>query len=85
MSVMPPPAVEPETPATVIIARRLVVAVIPANIGPLRPMGRPYPAPAAVIVTVVGIGEGEANERETTEAVMEEEAVMSECSVRKAR
>src|ERR1700740_3400384 len=61
--------IRPDKPATTIKAHRLVAAVIPADVGPLRPIGRPYPAPAAVIVAVVGIGEGKANERKAVEAV----------------
>jgi len=73
---------------------RLVGAVIAADVDPVRPVGRPYPAPAAVIVAVVG--EGDANERKPMEAVeaVDEEAVVEEavveeavieCTVRKPR
>ena len=74
-------------PATIIMAVHRILlsrAVIPADVGPLQSIGRPYPAPAVVIVAVVGVGVGDANERKATEAVVEEEAVI-ECSVRKAR
>src|SRR6476620_8960686 len=65
---------------------RLVVAVAPADVGPLRPIACPYPAPAAVIIAVVGVvgvGEGNTNECKAVEAVMEEAVI--ECAVRKAR
>jgi hypothetical protein len=46
-----------------------LVAVIAANVDPLRSIGRPYPAPTAI---VGGVGKGRANERKAMEAVMEE-------------
>ena len=51
-----------------------LVAVVAADVDPLRSIGRPHPAPAAV---VGGVGVvGRAKERKTMEAVMEEVVVM---------
>ena len=67
----------------------VAVAVVGAEVDPLRSIRGPNPAPATVVVG--GVEEGSANESEAIEATMEEEAVMDEgvrmhnCGARKLR
>ena len=68
-------AVQPATrQASLQQLTRSLVAVVAADVDPLRSIGRPGSAPAAV---VGGVGEGRADERKAVEAVME--AVVMEC------